>query len=360
MDCLTSNREGSGFAASAAEEIEQLLERIRPRDARVVPDNLVVRDSMSAAETLDLSHPFDQAIFQAASRMDGLKGKVIGFDLDDTLLNTNYICKEAWRFPQEFGDEPSTIESIHYRRLRRSPGFWLKGGWKRPRRMQFDSSRYPFLRNPDVVAQLRPGALAMLHGLKAAGATLVLMTVCAHQRLEFLFSRLPALKDAFRSPDDDHVLVASAKELAEFVRSLQNAMPALPGGIDADMQTCWEGGLQAHREAPACFNVKTLPALYTITGLGRLDLLVDDSSDGSRRSARCGLSDTYLQAPALDPHGPVIPELLNRINLRFGGERERTIEPAELRPRLAEAYVWLRFEDPLYFPFVHVKDTLSF
>lgn len=339
--------------------IKHLLQELRPASALPVPPDLIIDTDLNPEASRSFSHSVDTTIFAEAASLSGLSGRVIVFDLDDTLLNTNFICKDSWHFPAELGVQPPTAFSIDYQRLRHPLGYWLKAGWRRPRRMQYDSGHYPFLRNPDVEAQLRPGALALLHGLKSAGATLVLATISARRRLDFLFARLPALKDAFLDPVSERLLVAAAEDLARYaIRFRVGEAPKPPKSIDCDMAAVWQGGCQAHRDFPLCFNIKSLPALHAITGIHRLDLLVDDSTKAAGIWERVGLEGQFLKAPRLEPYGLVVTSLLGGIIKRLNLE-DPASEVSIPQLALGKDYPWVRFEDPLYFPLVHLEDTLT-
>lgn len=335
---------------------EQALQKIRPLEAWPVPEEYVIRTPVAAAKPYFSNNSFDQVIYEMAAGLNCVRDRVIAFDLDDTLLNTNFICSEDWDFPPELGPEPKTEESIYYSGLRHSASYWFKAGWRWPKRRQYASSRYPFLMNPDVVAQLRPGALALLHGLKSAGARLLLATICARPRLEFLFSRLPALKDAFIDTTSGQLLIATAEDLAQVTIAISDIPEERPVETDPDMGLHWSNGFRAHVDHPLNFAIKSFPALHVLTGINRLDLLVDDSQKGADTYRKYDLGDFFLQAPRLDPYGAVVMSLLQGILSRFG---KQPVPDRETKSLLENGYPWIRFEDPLYFPFVHKQETLT-
>lgn len=350
------NSENRASAKEAA--IHRALSVLRPPDAKPVPEEFLVREPIRRDARIPGEHTFDQAVFAGAASMTFLRGRVLVFDLDDTLLTTNYICGDEWDTPPP-GMHPSMpVPSIAYPKMRRSRAYWLKAGWRRPLRARYDSGRYPFLKNPEVTAQLRPGALALLHGLREAGARLVLMTICARERLHFLFQRLPLLGKAFTDPETGSFQVLSAEDLVYnllvWVRSRQ---PKPPETLDPDMTMDWQAGVDLHESQPMRFSLKTLPVLNADLGLARLDLLIDDSSSGEDAYRKAGLSHRFLKAPRADPYNPVVLGWIRELRERFSDDKGRKSHPERAIPVMDE-YPIIRFEDPLYFPFVHMEEEL--
>ena len=341
--------------------VERALSVLRPPDAQPVPEEFLLREPIHRDARIPGEHPFDQAVFAEAASMTFLRGRVLVFDLDDTLLTTNYICREEWDTPPPGMHPPVPVLSIAYRKMRRSRAYWLKAGWRRPIRARYDSGRYPFLKNPEVIAQVRPGALALLHGLREAGARLVLMTICARERLDFLLDRLPLLRQAFTVAKTGQLRVVCAEDLARIVRDWgRKGPPMAPDSLEGEMADDWQRGRALHVARPRRFSLKTLPALHAGLGLEQLDLLIDDSPGGEEAYREAGLSHRFLKAPRREPFRPVVPDWIRELGKRFTDEAEGAVRESRVDKRFPAAgnYPWVRFEDPLYFPFVHVEEDL--
>lgn len=339
--------------------VEAALAALRPPGAHEVPEHLLLREPLLAEWSPPPQHPFDAVVYETASAMAFLRDRLLVFDLDDTLLNTNFICRESWDRHPGGGPSPQAADSIDYGRLRLALSYWLKAGWRRPRRARYDSRRYPFLRNPEVIAQLRPGMVALLHGLREAGARLVLMTVCARKRLDFLFARLPALQAAFR--EGGKIQVVCAEDLAGVhFQFREQGFPAMPSDLPEEMVRVWKAGIEIHDRRPQAYGLKTLPVLFRVLGLSRMDLLVDDSESARTAFHEAGLNTSFLKAPRADPYAPFVAEVLAELARRFAprgcGDPADARLPGEFT--LAD-YPWIRFEDPLYYPLVHTREELS-
>lgn len=343
-------------------DVHALLAPLRPPDAQPVPRDLLVCDAVDSGVELPGNHPFDQHVYAAAASMTFLEGRVIAFDLDDTLLNTNFICRESWNALPPALSHPAVMPSISYDKMRYPLSYWLKAGWRRPLRARYDSARYPFLRNPDVVAQLRPGVLALLHGLKEAGAVLVLVTLCARERLDFIFERLPLLRAAFVETASHAEYVLAAEDLAGMAHNWSTgALPKIPAGLDTDMIDDWKRAQRIHELKPGSFGLKTLLVLHVGLCLNRLDLLVDDSEGGHAAYSRAGMEQRFIKASRAEPYRPVALDWLREIRARLGDHSDADVAPEKMHEHIPEPeqYPWLRFEDPLYFPFIHMRDVLS-
>lgn len=352
-----------------AEDAARLLASLRPRHAHPVPPALLIRSPLLPTDWSPLAHRFDRAVFEAAAQIPNLQGRVLAFDLDDTLLNTSYASGDHWVQNDPEGGYAGAF-SLDYKSLQHPLSFWLKAGWRRPLREQYSSERYPFLKNPEVVAQLRPGSLALLHGLRKAGATLALVTLCARERVDFLFQRIPPLASAFAPASESGCPPDSMTDVSGLAPSVMAAEDLAAVSLflqtpeAAKLAAAWPeatatsafaadfaAGFAFHEKAPRHFSIKTVVGLHIARQLSRLDLLIDDSAEGEAAYREMGLAARYLLVEKHDPHGPQIIHTLAAIAARF----DHIIEPAPklLSPTALEDYPLIRFEDPLYFPLIH-------
>ena len=264
------------------------------------------------------STPFSDAL-QAAAAMVGGRADIV-FDLDDTLLVTDYTAREAWH-PDPFAGEP-TVSAWDFRRMR--PSWWLtlRNGWRLPARHRYCPRTYPFLAEAVVTAQWRPGTFGLLAGLQAAGHTLYLATASARVRWAYIVERFPFVS-AYFPPER----VACAEDLLAATASLN--FPA---------------------EAYFLKGPELLKAALNQT---QLDLLIDDSPRAAALYRERNLYDRFIHAEAKDPHGPALVPLLTLLAARLDSAAE---QPSPAPPPL-NGRDCLRFEDPFYRPFLNNPDA---
>ena len=335
-------------------DIEQFFQGIRPDNAVSFPEDMLIEKPLGTGDSRE-KHPLNRTIESYRSNLENLSGKVIVWDLDDTLLNTNYICGVDWdRVPNSAG-VIRCHPSIDYSKLRHPVSYWLKAGWKRPKREQYDSTRYPFLRNPDIQAQLRPGAISLLNALKEAGAVLVLVTLCARRRVEFLFSRIPQLKEIFTSPQGvEHIV--SAEELAKCNWAIrEEGIITPPEDLPEDMKEEWEKANHMHQKHADRYGLKSVLVLNRVLGLKRMDYLIDDSAEVQKQYEEMGLIHRMIHMPRKDPYALVMLDLANALGNGSVTDMTR-IEASREESILLKDYPFIRFEDPLYYPLVHTSE----
>ncbi|MEM9153503.1 MAG: hypothetical protein AAGB13_00505 [Cyanobacteria bacterium P01_F01_bin.33] len=290
-------------------------------------------------------------------------GVMLAFDLDDTLLNVSYTCGEDWVPLPDRAMPPA--DSIQYHRMRRSPWRVLKYGWRLPQRFQYSPQRYPFLRNPQVFVQIRPGLVAALRGLKAAGVRLALVTASARARVEFLLVRLPQLRELF--VEGDRLLVAAAEDLLRVSSDLYLQPECYSARSELDTLS-----LAVHACRPLSLAMKTPWALRQILDAGDYDLLIDDSATTAAHMRANGLGRKVLEIDARQPQTDYVIDILQaaRRQLECGldlhsarsiasapvaresaGNRQTGYDPA--------TYPHLRLEDPLYYPLIHLSDRVE-
>lgn len=338
---------------SDAGRIEALLATLRRARAHVPPTEVLDRTEI----LVPAATAFDQHA-EALGRSFPA-GKLLAFDLDDTVLNVSYTCGEEWQ-PQVNGELRA---SIAYDRMQRSLWRVAKYSWRLPRRFQYAPRRYPFLNNPQVFVQVRPGLLAALRGLKSAGVRLALVTASARSRVDFLLARLPHLRELFS--EGDRLMVAAAEDVlaAGLTLYLHPEQHVAQSEIDAL-------SLAVHAERPLSLAMKTPFLLKQILDVGDYDLLIDDSNTTATHLRAGGLGHKLLK---IDPRQPQTPYVINILEAARRQLWNPQALPADVTRDGAEAsgneaepssyqvgtYAHLRFEDPLYYPLIHLSDRVE-
>ncbi|MEO1132496.1 MAG: hypothetical protein AAFX40_07290 [Cyanobacteria bacterium J06639_1] len=329
----------------AATRVRILLATLRRSRVERPASELLDRSplSISTASDLDAAAAALGRSFPADTCM--------AFDLDDTLLNISYTCGEAW----DVEGDATAFGSIQYAKMQRSPWRVLKYGWRLPRRFHYDPQRYRFLNNPQVFVQIRPGMLAALQGLKSAGVKLALVTASARSRLDFLLARLPLLREIFS--EGDRLWVAAAEDLLEFTLDLYLHPERYEARSELDVL-----GLAIHAERPLSLAMKTPFALKHVLGLADYDLLIDDSTT-TASSLRAGkLGQKLLQIDPRQPQTPYVLDILQAARRQLDGQPASTVDAATSSDAAGydpKTYPHLRFEDPLYYPLIHLSDRVE-
>ncbi|MEO0852122.1 MAG: hypothetical protein AAFY15_01275, partial [Cyanobacteria bacterium J06648_11] len=249
----------------------------------------------------------------------------------------------------------SAFESVRYSRVQRSLWRTLKYAWRLPLRFQYDPQRYRFLNNPQVFVQLRPGWLAALRGLKSAGVRLVLVTASARSRVDFLLARLPQLRDLFA--EGDCLWVATAEDMLSFVLDIYLHPDRYDACTEADVLSA-----AIHAQRPLSLAMKTPFALKHVLGMEDYDLLIDDSDTTATHLRAGGLGHKLLK---IDPRQPQTPYVLNilqaaRRQLDSPSASSAIAVPSSDTAAYDSAtYPHLRFEDPLYYPLIHLSDRVE-
>lgn len=304
-----------------APSLTQALRACRP-DGAVMPDeNHVDTTPLVADGALRCANRFEAAVREAGRRMGA--GRRVVFDLDDTLLNTDYTAKAGW-YPDPL-DDAFGADAWRYASMRRDPWLTLRNGWRLPRRHSYSPRAYPFLGNPRVRAQWRPGAFAFLTGLREGGADLFVASATAKARWRYLGARFPLINALF--PEGN---VACAEDLLAAALEMGNA--------------------------DGCFHSKPPDLLRHALGVDDLDVLVDDSALVARAYGAHGEEARLLPVPPCDPHGDAVARVAAELARRFGSREAEEAATAALTGGGAQPLAAHRFEDPFYYPTLHIPE----
>jgi hypothetical protein len=322
--------------------VDELLQAARPGHAMPMPNDLLDMSPLQRSGTQTDTHPFDQQLREIGRRFPE-KTRLV-WDLDDTLLTTSYMCKEHW----DDGDPLAgggAVPALRYDRMRMSAELVLRRFWRRQRRLLYSAARYPFLKNPLILAQLRPGAHSFLEGLREAGCELLLVTASARQRWQFLAARLPRFAELWSR------VMCAEDLLQQQLHWCEHGLPATEAN-DPIAESCrnlhLKEGLSLQLKSPLL--VRSMMA-----GGAYYDLLVDDSEKQDSCFRQFGLSQFLYRAEALQPHGSAMHELAAALCERFGVEQAKSASTTVLD----STYPYIRLEDPLYYPLLHVSGKLS-
>ena len=309
-----------------------------------IEDCYIDASPISVPEGFPIVTDCDRILFKAGSAL--ASGKHIVFDLDETLLNTDFTAKEHWH-PDPLAGMPGAlgVESLRYNAMRVDLKRLVCNGRSARRRYRYSPAKYPFLNNPRIRAQWRPGVLALLAGLRAGGATLYLATASAERRWDFLRQRFPLLDDLFpkRRVACGERLFATACELA-FGAADQ-------AGDDLEIKHL--------RERNAFFYLKTPQLLRAAFRAEELDLLVDDSIAAKEAYAFLGCSDRILPVSPIDPHGGAAGKIAEGLDQALAAEtgfKAEAFLSVEAWSHTLRHSSFLRFEDPLYWPLVNIPE----
>jgi hypothetical protein len=307
-------------------DIEDKLASLRPEGAVDVPDELVDDSPLELLECTPL--------------MSISSPPLVAVDLDDTLLNSDWTCKSV--FEDIIPD--LKVDSIRYEQLRHS----LKGRIQKMRGLplpfQYDLQTYPFLKNPQVYVQFRPGFLEELIILAELGIDFLLITASSRKRVDFLFKRLPVLAHLF----SDRVLAAetSARVLME-IHEMPESEIRQQSGLNPKLL---EASLHMHRQRPCSLAAKSPLLVERALELPAFSCLIDDSEITHRLFVEAGLQQHIipLDGTSMDlaQTKRIFRELYDRLEL--------PMTPPDDPVKMEVVHI----EDPYYYPLIHMKDQL--
>ncbi|WP_299938771.1 hypothetical protein [uncultured Pelagimonas sp.] len=304
---------------------EARLAQLRNPEMVAPPADLLVRSKLE--QGLD-------PIFTGSSLAGSVSGVRLAVDLDDTILHNSHTCPDLWALGGYQGRDISP--GYKYDDMRGD----VRGLLRRLRgRARYDTIRkqsHPYMHNPRVIVAPNRPLLSLLWALKERGAHLVLATASARVRVAYLFERLPILADLFEDA------VFCAEDLA--ARAIEAAHTNQP---DSEIWAMSEG---AHAARPFSLMAKTPWALSPGFDGAAYDFLIDDSTLTARLFADQGLGDRLIAisgnavgARAWDTVATCLQRLVGEN--RFNAPQD---DPAILR-----------FEDPLYWPYMHINDQFE-
>ncbi|MCC5804841.1 MAG: hypothetical protein JJU00_00815 [Opitutales bacterium] len=308
--------------------LAEALAACRPDGAVLVDEAFLDATPLITEGALRSASPFEVGVREAGRRLGA--GRRIVFDLDDTLLNTDFTAKDGW-FPDPLENAPG-VDAWRYAAMRRDPWRTLRNGWRLPRRYSYSPRTYPFLGNPRVRAQWRPGVFAFLTGLREGGAELYLASATARARWRYLGTRFPLLNALF---PDGHA--ACAEDLLAAALEAESAQ--------ADAATA--GGF---------FYGKTPGLLRRAFGIEAFDTLVDDSAYVARAYAALGAENSVLHVPPGDPHGDAVARIAAELARRFASKDAAAAASSALTGGEVKPLAVHRFEDPFYYPTLHIPE----
>lgn len=121
---------------------------------------------------------------------------------------------------------------------------------------------------------------------------------------------------------------------------------------DAVAETC----RRMHRKEGLSLHLKSPLLVRSLLGAGAFyDLLIDDSQKQDSCFHEFGLSPFLHRAEAFQPHGTVMHSLAQALGARFGVKPVANSVPIQLDV----FYPYLRFEDLLYYPLLHIPGKLN-
>jgi len=263
----------------------------------------------------------------------------VAVDLDDTILHGSETCRNLWDIGEGYKD-PAIASGYRYSDLKvswRGRTHLLRG---RPRYDAVDRVAHPWFTAPRVVVAPNVPLLSVLQYMKGRGVRLALATTSARQRVEYLFVRLPVLKELFGK------VVFAAEDLAARAVEAAEGPEATP---------VWEMSAAVHVARPFSLATKTPWALAPAFGDEPYDLLLDDS-ELTTDLLRChGLGGRLLKVDGQAFHPEKAWGTAADFLARIAG-RTLSAEERAAAVRLAPPVEVLRFEDPLYLPLMHVTD----
>ncbi|NQU95332.1 MAG: hypothetical protein HQ549_03770 [Candidatus Omnitrophica bacterium] len=333
--------------------IDTALEGLR-RPGYVIPDERFLEFSPIETDCYHpITNPLDRALYNLASEIK--PGTVLAMDLDDTLLTNSYTCGNEWQ-KEGSGSDSKYFESIRYSQMRRSLSGYLKYAQNSPKRAQYDSRKYTFLKNPQVISQLRPGILQALKGFKNAGAILVLVSATARKRMDFLLTRFPILKRLFSF--DNKLCVIAAEDILKASYELLQNKDKLRLATEEDRLS-----LSAHIDRPMSLAAKTPYLIKRILGISNYDILIDDSSVTFELFKAHNLSHKILKVNPRLPHTDYALDIVTSVLRRLQNKKDAADEVKRSKKNNnifdASNYRYIRFEDPLYYPLIHMRDQVE-
>ncbi|MEX0324072.1 MAG: hypothetical protein AB3N63_18080 [Puniceicoccaceae bacterium] len=307
-------------------EIEEKLAQLRPAEAVEVPEEFV-DDS-----------PLD--LLQCKPMMSISAPPLIAIDLDDTLLNSDWTCKSVF----EDIKPDWKVQTIRYDQLQHS----LKGRLQKMRGLpipfQYDLNAYPFLKNPQVYVQFRPGFLEELIILAELGVDFLLITASSQKRVDFLFKRLPVLQQLF----SDRVI--SAETSARVLQEIEQ-MPESEIREQSELgPVLLDASLAMHQDRPCSLAAKSPLLVERALGLPAFSCLIDDSEITHDLFTRAGLEDLIIPVHGKSMDVAQTKAIFSDLYSRLELPMTPPDDPVKLDI--------IHLEDPYYYPLIHMQDQL--
>lgn len=314
-----------------------VLEGLRPNLAVLPPAGLLARAPVEGArpvQSADIDHWFGAAF-------GGQRPERVCVDLDDTCLHNSVTTKSLWDVGGYY--DPAIQPGFDYVQMKRDARGVLRMLRRRPAYDQRDKARYPFLKGPRVVSAPSLPMLHMLSWLKRNGTQLALVTACARERLAVLLTRLPILTELFGDA------VYCAEDIVERSRAFR---------ADAPDPALWSGSIAVHRAAPGSLIAKT-PWLVSPLFDGRpYEMLIDDSPETGRLFEAHGLGAHLIEIDGEAVRPAAAWACVRHCVARMIGAQAPDTVP-EIPASILAATPVIRFEDPLYYPLLHITSQFE-
>lgn len=258
-------------------------------------------------------------------------------DLDDTCLHNSVTTPSLWDLGGYY--DPAIVAGFRYRHMRRDLAGRLRQLRGRPAYDQCDKTRYPFLQGPRVIAAPSLPMLQMLYWLKENGTQLALVSASAQARVAHLCARLPILSELFGAA------IYCAEDIVARTGAIAGTL-ADPGP--------WHCSAALHQAAPNTLIAKT-PLLVAPLFEGQsFDVLIDDSVETGQLFEAHGLGACVIRIDHDAAAPPAAWTCVRACVARMTGT-----PPPEVPAPLVAATQVIRFEDPLYYPLLHVSSRFA-
>ncbi|NQY15362.1 MAG: HAD family hydrolase [Henriciella sp.] len=324
-------------------KIEHALKRLRENEHFLPSVEFINFDPVStpliALETLDVGEVLEAAIKQVG---DGLELS-IAVDLDDTLLFGSHTCPEIWDFAGGYRD-PNIRTGFQYSRLRHSWRGRIAKFVGRPEFHCVDNAQHAFMNVPRVIVAPNIPLLSTLAWLKEKGATIGLATASSKERIEYLFKRLPILSELFAHR------VMTATQLAERSVIAAEERATIESGK-------WARSMRVHQERPFSILTKTPWALSPLFEGKSYDLILDDSATMADLFTSAGLGDLVCKPVAPFTGNESVWGVIKTCLCYISSQQRNSGE--EIAYIDLPSPIEVRIEDPLYWPYLHFKDQIS-
>ena len=327
-----------------------MLKKIRQQTIPIPDEHLLDRSPLAVICEQTFKDPFDKAVYSLALQVE--KDTIIAVDLDDTILTNSYICTNEWHAVAN----AKIFKSIRYSRVKYLFTKCLEHIYPPSQRLQCNTTQYAFLRNPSVVLEIRPGMLSALKGFKDAGARLILISATDERRMDFLLKRIPFLKELFQF--GNKLCIITANDILKASLDLPQDKAAINIASEEDKLS-----LRVHINRPMSLAMKTPYLVSKILGIGNYDVLIDDSSLSFELFQKHGLGHKMIKVNPRLPHTSYTMDIVESVIKKLRGEADITNEvefTEKTRRRFnMKNYPHIYFEDPLYYPLIHLKDQVS-
>lgn len=319
-------------AICANDSLGDALAGLRPADAICPPMAILDREPVLAELPRQMSLSDWAATPEVSSKARDLK---VAVDLDDTLLHNSHTCPALWDYG---GYHATDIKPGYvYDEMRSSAIGRLRMLRGRARYNTIDLNNHAYMAAPRVIVSPNFALISLLGALHAAGTQLTLATASARLRVDLLFDRLPFMRDIFGTS------VFCAEDLA--ARSRDAAQDRIPES------SIWAKSAQAHALRENSLFAKTPWALSPGFDGQPYDFLIDDSVATAELFKNCGLANKLIKIQG----NATGPEETNNTAIFCAQHLLGTDSP---RPPLSQVPI-LRFEDPLYWPLLHIRDQFK-